>query len=1773
MAIHRSTSLRRRTLGTLAAMSVMALSGQAQAAKPLEPRMHLCAATADGPTPADRKVVIQWHYREISIGCDAACVAAAIDLVQRVRICQQTATARVCPPQWIVYDKGNATPIVGGSGPPAAAQILPIVVDPPTLSAASATISFDWTADVAQDGALLFVVQVETADGKPVVAPLEGYCPVPRRFLSQPYAPSGTDPAWLIGASTASAAPPGVSNACTGGKTSSIPAPDNACTEPSHGAWQIKMAQPMLQWQKSVLPDVTPPHSVYASCAGYPFGAGTYCPYLGTVLVDYPAHAGDGLFQLPPNPSAIAPSAYFAPEQGGEFGTIAHELWHSVQSSQTRGASDAVMQVYGARSHWEPFFESGAESFRFSSCADNVEGIPPNMVGKIPCPSWGRFGNFPAGDGYAAAWLDTPSQDLLAISYTGALFWRYLSDQWALTPASAKKVGRDKKTQAILPINVRRADEGTDIFADIVTAWKTAPKGQAYQLIDGVTTTKLNRSLRRVMLDLHTAVALKEYALGDEPAWRFLWFGDHNAGGFTFSGAPAAYDALTYPVPVAPNVSGPPTAMVTRPDVNGAPATVENRFDGLRRAKRIVDHRGACTGCTEATVQKLPAANQLAGAGLQLEPNGAAYLSVVPADGFGPFRVKLRAPKQGKEPAFRVFTVTNGAAKLVAACDTPDAQDRACPLDETGLFTYSPTNLPSDTEILVVVSGHPYHATLFDYSIGGYTPIVKILDPRASHPADVGKAAQSPGGGGGGAGGVGGSGGGGPAPVLAKEPFLVQLQLFDIDGTPLELSAGQLNLSVACASGAPGCTATLVEGNDYTLTQVGLGEYWALVSPLPDTVLGPASAGDSFLDLRASLFPTQVDVAVAALHVGSPRQRAVQIIVDATTAKTAVVANVQAAGQALVRSLIADADVGGSVPPPLLGFVAYSDIGWTPPYGNAAQKGGLGFSIAGNDSLLAAGVSFFPGVLPSYYGGAASCTPTPTTGVGAIGDALATMQSNFVLGANPTTGPGWDAVPTAGAPVAPDLQAVVLAVAPEASGPEGSNPTCDIKTYVRSYCDYFGGSANKTTASACGVLERPWTPGGFGHLSYQQRNDTGQYLSPTISTLAIGDQAPQGALQFLSLTSQGAFEVVLTGPGSTQALSAPLQTFDAVGHLHDVVSAREHVISLSGAQLALVPPLFVEKGASDLAVSIGSVGRAVNQVRLIGPDGGAHAAVETTDDHNFAAFRVASPQPGVWTYEVPSSITAGDPGGSVIVEQSVRSPIKMFVSARPAKLSTSPADASLNAGSFVGRPAKILALTTDGSPVTTANYAYALRRPDGSILSGVLSDDGLHHDGKAGDGVFGHVLSCKALSQAGAYQLRVLEQGTSTHFGTAFTREKLLAIEVHEGVDTDGDHMPDWWEIEHGTDPNVADADADPDHDGLINRREYLACTDPLSADTDGGGESDLSELNHGRDPADPSDDAASAPVPTLLPGNGKLLLTVPALLPGAVLYVESVPNSGPGTVIYSGPPGDIGAGRVAGSEVATPLSFPNDVPACVRVSVGGDAATGWSPTLCATPKLDPYAPEVTVTVAAARSRRVHVEVGAVDDPRHFHAVLATDPKAYVTGPKDMMLSASYDFAGSSWQPYATHTIFRAPKGSQHLYVKVRDDAGNVSRIEHVNLSFERRGAIARAIFLEEEALDALDAKDWTSAAQSIAASLPLIDEAIATLETKRSAHHLGDDCDDCDTLPAVIERLKAVRGRKSHALDKVNPKGAAKAVELLHDALEEEIEIATSAARTGHPL
>ena len=72
-------------------------------------------------------------------------------------------------------------------------------------------------------------------------------------------------------------------------------------------------------------------------------------------------------------------------------------------------------------------------------------------------------------------------------------------------------------------------------------------------------------------------------------------------------------------------------------------------------------------------------------------------------------------------------------------------------------------------------------------------------------------------------------------------------------------------------------------------------------------------------------------------------------------------------------------------------------------------------------------------------------------------------------------------------------------------------------------------------------------------------------------------------------------------------------------------------------------------------------------------------------------------------------------------------------------------------------------------------------------------------------------------------------------------------------VDSDADGMPDVWEMQYFGDLSNNGL-SDTDGDGLADRLEYAAGTNPLNIDTDGDGATDLEEIEFGSDPRDGTD-------------------------------------------------------------------------------------------------------------------------------------------------------------------------------------------------------------------------------------------------------------------------------------------------------------------------------
>ena len=199
-----------------------------------------------------------------------------------------------------------------------------------------------------------------------------------------------------------------------------------------------------------------------------------------------------------------------------------------------------------------------------------------------------------------------------------------------------------------------------------------------------------------------------------------------------------------------------------------------------------------------------------------------------------------------------------------------------------------------------------------------------------------------------------------------------------------------------------------------------------------------------------------------------------------------------------------------------------------------------------------------------------------------------------------------------------------------------------------------------------------------------------------------------------------------------------------------------------------------------------------------------------------------------------------------------------------------------------GLPVDVIASLADyKGPITGLRLEAKISNADGSYNRISMYDDGLRDNGISGDGVYGArytrtpFFSNRMLSDStnppsvgswGSYSVEVRAVGGS-NYEDSFERFDTRYFHVYEFdqqskpegcfTDSDGDTMPDRWELLYELDPGSPfDATKDPDKDGLSNEEEFKQGTLPFNPDTDGAGESDGSEVNNGRDPLYDQDDA-----------------------------------------------------------------------------------------------------------------------------------------------------------------------------------------------------------------------------------------------------------------------------------------------------------------------------
>lgn len=212
--------------------------------------------------------------------------------------------------------------------------------------------------------------------------------------------------------------------------------------------------------------------------------------------------------------------------------------------------------------------------------------------------------------------------------------------------------------------------------------------------------------------------------------------------------------------------------------------------------------------------------------------------------------------------------------------------------------------------------------------------------------------------------------------------------------------------------------------------------------------------------------------------------------------------------------------------------------------------------------------------------------------------------------------------------------------------------------------------------------------------------------------------------------------------------------------------------------------------------------------------------------------------------------------------------------------------------------------------------------------------------------------------------------------------------------DADADGMADAWEEHYFTTTGAKDGSLDTDADGLLDREEYEAGTDPARADTDRDGWSDSAEIDAGSNPTDAADHQ-----PRLVVSRDRI----------AVVGTELVTLSAANTVDPDGT-----AMSYAWSLVSKPVSS--------AVTVSGVAvSTSFTPDVAGV-----YEVRITVTDAsgAAVSKVVRVYAGAevtVTAPELggggtllYQAIQAAAPYTTITVGNGSYARSSFDFAGKT---------------------------------------------------------------------------------------------------------------------------------------------------------------
>ena len=464
-------------------------------------------------------------------------------------------------------------------------------------------------------------------------------------------------------------------------------------------------------------------------------------------------------------------------------------------------------------------------------------------------------------------------------------------------------------------------------------------------------------------------------------------------------------------------------------------------------------------------------------------------------------------------------------------------------------------------------------------------------------------------------------------------------------------------------------------------------------------------------------------------------------------------------------------------------------------------------------------------------------------------------------------------------------------------------------------------------------------------------------------------------------------------------------------------------------------------------------------------------------DNRHIVWRVPAPQGGSWVFYIPAyqpipmseSPSAAQepeqPSQGILAHYLLQGSIKTDVS-MDAMITTPLEDNGYGHLQLPpGRPVSFAASLTDSAPIVDALVLAEVDKPDAdpTLYYFWLWDDGNHDDNLANDGVYGGTFY--GTGQNGSYNVNIYALGYSPSLGENFFRQKGLSFHMarvdQDGneildpatglyLDTDGDGIPDNWEIyfQPWTDPNTSDATLDPDGDGSNNQQEWQNGTDPGNPDTDGDGEADGTDPN----PTDPTvGTPLEAPSANAYP------------LVGKVAIAHSTSPDYAYTVLYRSDAADgnytLWSFDLTGGSVYTDTLVTNGTMYCYKVVAGVfvDPDYHWSPPsapTCATPNADPLPPHGSVQInGGAQSTYipdVTLDLWATDtiDPEtHEFGPDYLPPADSATSVAQMLISNDPAFNGAAWESYGTSKPWTLAQtsGLATVYVKYMDAGGNAS--------------------------------------------------------------------------------------------------------------------------------